>query len=104
MEQYRSKIGKDKPLSLEAGEIRKAALKAASLTSQLLAFSRRQILSPEVLDLNSIVTDVENMLRRIIEEHIDLALNLGEDLWKVKVDRSRIEQVIVNLAVNALTE
>lgn len=96
-----SKIGKDNPLSQEAGEIRNAALRAASLTSQLLAFSRRQILSPEVLDLNSIVTDVENMLRRIIEEHIDLALNLCEAQWKVKVDRSRIEQAIVNLAINA---
>jgi len=96
-----SKIGEGKPMSLEAGEIRKAALKAASLTSQLLAFSRRQILSPEVLDLNGIVTDVEKMLRRIIEEHIDLELNLDEDLWKVKADRNRIEQVIVNLAINA---
>jgi two-component system, cell cycle sensor histidine kinase and response regulator CckA len=96
-----SKIGEDKPMSFEAGEIRKAALKAASLTSQLLAFSRRQILSPEVLDLNGIVTDVEKMLRRIIEEHIDLELNLDEGLWKVKADRNRIEQVIVNLAINA---
>ena len=96
-----SKIGKDNPLSQEAGEIRKAALRAASLTNQLLAFSRRQILSPEVLDLNSIVTDVENMLRRIIEEHINLTLNLREDLWKVKADRSRIEQAVVNLAINA---
>jgi len=96
-----SKIGKDNPLSQEAGEIRNAALRAASLTNQLLAFSRRQILSPEVLDLNSIVTDVENMLRRIIEEHINLALNLCEALWKVKADRSRIEQVIVNMVINA---
>ena len=96
-----SKIGEGKPMSFEAGEIRKAALKAASLTSQLLAFSRRQILSPEVLDLNGIVTDVEKMLRRIIEEHIDLELNLDEGLWKVKADRNRIEQVIVNLAINA---
>jgi len=96
-----SKIGKDNPLSQEAGEIRNAALRAASLTNQLLAFSRRQILSPEVLDLNSIVTDVENMLRRIIEENINLALNLCEAQWKVKADRSRIEQVIVNLAINA---
>ena len=96
-----SKIGEGKPMSLEAGEIRKAALKAASLTNQLLAFSRRQILSPEVLDLNGIVTDVEKMLRRIIEEHIDVELNLDEDLWKVKADRNRIEQVIINLAINA---
>ena len=96
-----SKIGKDNPLTLEAGEIRKAALKAASLTSQLLAFSRRQILSPEMLNLNGIVTDVENMLRRIIEEHIHLALNLSDDLWMVKADRSRIEQVIINLVINA---
>jgi signal transduction histidine kinase/CheY-like chemotaxis protein len=96
-----SEIGEGNPMSLEAGEIRKAALKAASLTSQLLAFSRRQILSPEVLDLNGIVTDVEKMLRRIIEEHIDLELNLDEGLWNVKADRNRIEQVIVNLAINA---
>ena len=96
-----SKIGEGKPMSLEAGEIRKAALKAASLTSQLLAFSRRQILNPEVLDLNSIVMDVEKMLHRTIEEHIDVELNLDEDLWKVKADRNRIEQVIINLAINA---
>jgi PAS domain S-box-containing protein len=96
-----SKIGEDKPMSFEAGEIRNAAQRAASLTSQLLAFSRRQILNPEVLDLNSIVTDVENMLRRIIEEHINLALNLCKAQWKVKVDRSRIEQAIVNLVINA---
>ena len=95
------KIGKDNPLSNEAGEIQKAAYKAASLTNQLLSFSRRQILRPEVLDLNSIVRDVENMLNRIIEEHITLGLNLSGDLWNVKADRSRIEQVIVNLAVNA---
>ena len=96
-----SNIGEGKPMSFEAGEIRKTALKAASLTNQLLAFSRRQILSPEVLDLNGIVTDVEKMLRRIIEEHIDLELNLDEGLWNVKADRNRIEQVIVNLAINA---
>ena len=82
-------------------QIRKAADRAAALTRQLLAFSRKQVLQPKVLDLNAVVTDFETMLRRLIPEHIQLVTALQEGLGRVKADPSQIEQVIVNLAVNA---
>jgi two-component system cell cycle sensor histidine kinase/response regulator CckA len=82
-------------------EIRKAGQRAASLTRQLLAFSRRQLLQPKVLDLNEVVADMEKMLRRLIGEDIDLETVLRPDLGRVKVDPGQIEQVIMNLAVNA---
>jgi PAS domain S-box-containing protein len=89
------------PLHKECLQIKKAGQSAASLTRQLLAFSRQQILEPRVLDLNSIVQNVEKMLRRLIGEHIDLKTSLGPGLGSVKADQSQIEQVIINLAVNA---
>ncbi|HYX83020.1 MAG TPA: PAS domain S-box protein, partial [Gemmatimonadales bacterium] len=82
-------------------EIRKASERAASLTRQLLAYSRRQMLQPEVLDLNVVVADMDRMLRRLIGEHIALATVLAPDLGHVRADPNQIEQVIVNLAVNA---
>jgi PAS domain S-box-containing protein len=82
-------------------QIRKAADRAAALTRQLLAFSRKQVLQPKVLDLNAVVTDFETMLRRLIPEHIQLVTALQQGLGRVKADPSQIEQVIVNLAVNA---
>ncbi|MBI4483969.1 MAG: response regulator [Acidobacteria bacterium] len=82
-------------------EIRKAGHRAASLTHQLLAFSRQQILEPKVLDLNAIVVEMEKMLRRLIGEDIELACALAPDLGRVKADSGQIEQVIMNLAVNA---
>jgi PAS domain S-box-containing protein len=89
------------PLYADAEEIKKAAERAAALTRQLLAFSRRQILQPKVLNLNEIVEELEKMLRRLIGEHIDLRIDLGSGPWRVKADPGQIEQVIVNLAVNA---
>ena len=82
-------------------EVLKAGERAAGLTRQLLAFSRRQIVAPQVLDLNSVVADLEKMLRRLIGEDIELVTVPQHDLWTVKADRGQIEQVIVNLAVNA---
>src|SRR6266568_1174367 len=82
-------------------EIRKASERAASLTRQLLAYSRRQMLQPEVLDLNVVVAEMDKMLRRLIGEHIALVAVLASDLGRVRADPNQIEQVIVNLAVNA---
>jgi two-component system, cell cycle sensor histidine kinase and response regulator CckA len=89
------------PLRKSAEEIRKAGERAASLTHQLLAFSRQQVLQPQILDLNSLVSDMGKMLRRLIGTHIELSIDLATDLGKVKAEQSQIEQVIVNLAVNA---
>ncbi|NLO27658.1 MAG: PAS domain S-box protein, partial [Actinobacteria bacterium] len=89
------------PLRKEVQEIVKAAQRSATLTRQLLAFSRRQTLQPQVLDLNDLVCDLEKMLRRLIGEDIVLRLTLTEDVSEVFVDPGQIEQVIMNLAVNA---
>ena len=82
-------------------DIRTAGDRAAALTRQLLAFSRRQLLEPKVVNLNETVTDVEKMLRRLIGEDVALASNLEPSLQPVRVDPGQIEQVLVNLAVNA---
>ena len=95
------RLAPDDPLRKECLQIKKAGQSAASLTRQLLAFSRQQVLEPRVLDLNAIVLNVEKMLRRLIGEHIDLRTNLEPALGSVKADQSQIEQVIINLAVNA---
>src|SRR5256885_9471566 len=81
--------------------IRNASERAASLTRQLLAYSRRQMLQPEVLDLNVVVADMDKMLQRLIGEHIALVAVFAPDLGRVRADPNQIEQVIVNLAVNA---
>ena len=88
-------------LHLNAQEVKKAATRAASLTSQLLAFSRKQVLQPRVLDLNGVVSDMDKMLRRLLGEHLNLAAALHADLGRVKADPGQIQQVIMNLAVNA---
>ncbi len=89
------------PLGSELNEIQKTAKKAASLTHQLLAFSRRQPVAPKVVNLNVIVADMLKMLIRVIGEHIELETSLSENLWCVKADPGQLEQVILNLAVNA---
>ena len=88
-------------LRRNAEQIQAAAQRAAALTRQLLAFSRKQILAPKVLNVNSVVAEMEKMLRRVIGEDIELQTVPTDDLWLVKADRSQIEQVIMNLAVNA---
>jgi PAS domain S-box-containing protein len=82
-------------------QIRRAADRAASLTQQLLAFSRKQVLQPKVLDLNACVSDVQKMLSRVIGEDIELVASLHPSLAWVKADPGQVEQVLMNLAVNA---
>ena len=89
------------PLRTDVEEIFNAAERAATLTGQLLAFSRRQILSPEIVGLNQRVMDMSRMLNRLIGEHIAIDLHLATDLWSVRADAAQLEQVLVNLALNA---
>jgi two-component system cell cycle sensor histidine kinase/response regulator CckA len=89
------------PLRREANEIAKAGQRAASLTRQLLAFSRQQVLEPKVLNLNSLVEDLKKMLGRLISEDIELVTSLDPALGEVRADQGQIEQAIVNLAVNS---
>jgi two-component system cell cycle sensor histidine kinase/response regulator CckA len=94
-------IGPAAPEREDVEEIRKAARRAADLTRQLLAFSRQQVLAPQVLGLNVLVSNLEKLLRRLIGEDIELRTALGAGLGAVKADPGQLEQVIVNLAVNA---
>lgn len=89
------------PIRRNLEEIKRAGLRAASLTRQLLAFSRKQLLQPKTLELNAIVADMDKMLQRLIGEDIDLVTILHPDGCPVKADPGQIEQVILNLAVNA---
>jgi PAS domain S-box-containing protein len=95
------KVPADTPAREMIGEVRKAADRAAALTHQLLAFSRRQVLAPVVLDINALIGDINRMLQRLIGEDIHIKTYLSHDLWRVKADASQVEQVIMNLAVNA---
>jgi PAS domain S-box-containing protein len=94
-------LGVADPRRADLEEIRKAASGAATLTRQLLAFSRQQVLEPRVLDLNAVVTAAGKMLKRLIGEDVELATALAPDLDAIKADPGQLEQVIMNLAVNA---
>jgi two-component system cell cycle sensor histidine kinase/response regulator CckA len=94
-------LPQDSPLRQDVDEIRKAATRASSLTRQLLAFSRKQILVPQVLDVNALVADLDKLLRRLLGEDVDLVTKLDPALVAVRADPGQLEQVIVNLAVNA---
>jgi PAS domain S-box-containing protein len=83
------------------GEIRNAGQRAADLTRQLLAFSRQQVLEPQTLDLNEIIARMHKMLRRLIAEDVEIAVRPAPSLYKVRVDPGQVEQVIMNLVVNA---
>jgi PAS domain S-box-containing protein len=96
-----TKMSSDQPARPLVHEIKKAGERAALLTSQLLAFSRQQVMIPTVLDLNACVQDMQKMLRRLIGEDVELATVLQPNLGHVKADPSQIQQVIMNLAVNA---
>ncbi len=95
------RLAPDDPIYGRIEEIKKAGDRAAVLTRQLLAFSRKQILQPEVIDLNHVVFEVSKMLQRLIGEDIDLLMGLGADLGRVKADPNQLEQVLMNLTVNA---
>ena len=94
-------LGEKDPRLEDANEIKLAAQRAAALTRQLLAFSRKQVLELRVTELNPIISNVERMLRRLIGEDIELSVRLCNDLGKVQIDQGQIEQVLLNLAVNA---
>jgi PAS domain S-box-containing protein len=89
------------PMRAEVEEVQKAADRAASLTNQLLAFSRQQVLEPRVLDLNAVVGNMDKLLRRLLGEDVDLVTILDPAIGRVKADPGQVEQVIMNLAVNA---
>jgi PAS domain S-box-containing protein len=97
----RKALSANNALCEHAVEIEKAGQRAASLTKQLLAFSRQQVLAPAVLSLNTLASDMESMLPRLLGEDIEVSLALDPELGSVKADQSQIEQVIMNLAVNA---
>jgi signal transduction histidine kinase len=94
-------LGGNNLLGEHALEIEKAGQRAASLTKQLLAFSRQQVLTPAILNFNTLASDMESMLPRLLGEDIQVSLALDPELGCVKADQSQIEQVIMNLAVNA---
>jgi PAS domain S-box-containing protein len=96
-----SDIPPDNPAHADAEQIKNAGTRAAALASKLLAFSRKQILRPRVIDLNAAVQENSRLLRRVIGEDIDLVTFPAPDLGSVKADPTQIEQVIMNLAVNA---
>lgn len=92
---------KDEELRSYAEEVRQAAVRAGNLTRQLLAFSRQQTVQLRAIDLNEVVTQSANLLRRVIGEDVRLVTHLKPGLWKIRMDSGQVEQVIVNLAVNA---
>ena len=87
--------------SADLAQIKEAAERAAGLTHQLLVFARRDVIRPQVIDLGTVITAVEEMLRRTIGEHVELVISLAGDLWPILADPGQLEQVLVNLAVNA---
>ena len=91
----------DDPRRSDVEEIMKAGNRAADVTRQLLAFTRQQFRRPEVLDLNPVIAGLERMLRRSLEDDHDLVLRLGADVGRVRMDRGQLEQVLVNLVLNA---
>jgi two-component system cell cycle sensor histidine kinase/response regulator CckA len=94
-------IGTESPLRADVDEIGKAARRAADLTRQLLMFSRQQVLEPKVLDLNEVLASMEKMLHRILGADVDFVSLVGQKELRVKVDPSSLEQVVMNLVVNA---
>jgi two-component system, cell cycle sensor histidine kinase and response regulator CckA len=96
-----SKLGADSPLQKYTEEIRHASESAAGLTRQLLVFSRKQTVQPVVLDLNDVMKDLDKMLRRLIDENIEMTIVPGKQIGRVKADPGYIGQVLMNMVVNA---
>ena len=95
------RISSGDPLHEYVTEIRTAAKRATDITRQLLAFARRQIIAPKLLDLNATLADMAKMLRRLVGEDIEIGFLPGESIWQVKIDPSQIDQIMANLCVNA---
>ena len=96
-----AKISVNDPINNQIRQIYDAANRAESLTGQLLAFSRKQLMKPRVIDLNSLIHEMEDMLKRLIGADIKFVINMNSELGKIKADPGQIEQVIMNFAVNA---
>jgi len=101
IDRIRDRLKPSEGLYADAVEVHNAVNRAASLTNQLLAFSRKQLLQPRVLDVSAVLNDVARMLARLLAENIELKIEIEPGLARVKVDQSQLEQVLVNLAVNA---
>ncbi|MHB8139600.1 MAG: PAS domain S-box protein [Smithellaceae bacterium] len=95
------RLTENHPVLNDIAEIRKAAIRSRDITTQLLAFSRKQIISPKIIDLNQLMTHTQKALIRLIGEDINLNFQLDENLWMIKIDPSQVEQILINLAVNA---
>ena len=91
----------DSPVLEDLAIVEDAARQAAGLTRQLLTFSRQQVISPSVLDLNEVLEGLQRMIRRLIREDIDLRITLGDDLWPIRADGNQLEQIVLNLVANA---
>jgi two-component system cell cycle sensor histidine kinase/response regulator CckA len=96
-----AELGADSPLRKYAEQIRHATERATGLTRQLLAFSRKQMVQPVVLDLNAVVKDLDEILRRLIGENIEMMIVPGKQIGRIKADAGHVGQVLMNLAVNA---
>jgi PAS domain S-box-containing protein len=95
------KLPKEDPIQMYLEEVKTAAQRSADITRQLLAFARKQIIAPEVLDLNDTIANMLKMLKRLIGEDIDLLWKPAEDLWPVMMDPAQVDQILANLMVNA---
>ncbi len=96
-----SRLKAEDPMRKDIEEVEKAGQRAATLTSQLLAFSRKQVLQPRILDLNAVVAELNKLLQRVIGEDVELVISLDKSIGFVKADPGQIEQIIMNLAVNS---
>ena len=96
-----TRLGPSHPLAHEVSEIRRAGRRAASLVDQLLAFSRRQVIAPRVVDLNRLVSDTGDLMQRLIGEDVELDCRFGDEPLRVEADPSQLEQLLVHLAVHA---
>ena len=97
----RQRLGADHPVARHVNLIEKTAERTATITRQLLAFSRKQTLRPEIIEVNGLVSRIGSMLRALLGEDIDLVTDLAPDLWPVRADAGQVEQVVTNLAINA---
>jgi len=97
----RDSLPANHPARADMDEIAKSSQRAAELTHQLLAFARKQIIESHVIDLNRLILEMDKLLRRLIGEHIELIVLAESGLWQIRADRGQIEQIVVNLAVNA---